>query len=217
MEKKSWPLVWLGTAVEGGLGVVALAIAWPFELAPWGRWHWRVDDLGYGLLAAVPMLLGFFAALRWPVGPLARIKRFSERLLATLFADASIVDLAMLSLAAGFGEEFLFRGLIQSGVAAWIGLTGGIVVAAVLFGLMHFITPTYAVLATGLGVYLGWLTMATDNLLPATVAHALYDFVALVWLTLSLPKDEDREVDQEADTVLSEPEQKAPLEPPADA
>ena len=37
-------------------------------------------------------------------------------------------------------------------------------------------------LAGLIGIYLGWLLAATDNLLVPIVAHAAYDFLALVYL-----------------------------------
>ena len=56
-----------------------------------------------------------------------------------------------------------------------------------LFGLGHWITPSYGVLAGIIGGYLGLLTMASSNLLPAILAHALYDFAALVYLKELVP------------------------------
>jgi hypothetical protein len=65
----------------------------------------------------------------------------------------------------------------------WIGLA----VAALLFGLAHFITPTYAVLAGTMGLYLGWLWIDTGNLLVPITAHAVYDFLALAYLAKIRP------------------------------
>jgi len=55
-------------------------------------------------------------------------------------------------------------------------------IASVLFGLFHPITPTYAALAAAIGLYLGWLWLACGNLLTPIVTHALYDFLALAYL-----------------------------------
>ena len=40
-------------------------------------------------------------------------------------------------------------------------------------------TLAYAMLAALVGGYLGWLHLASGNLLVPILAHALYDFVAL--------------------------------------
>ena len=71
----------------------------------------------------------------------------------------------------------------------WVALVG----SAILFGVLHAMTPSYAVLATGMGIYLGLVFVFTDNLLSAVVAHALYDFVALVWITRGPPSSDDKE------------------------
>jgi membrane protease YdiL (CAAX protease family) len=55
--------------------------------------------------------------------------------------------------------------------------------ASLVFGLLHALTATYAVLATFMGVYLGAVWLGTGNLLVVVLAHALYDFAALVYLT----------------------------------
>ena len=62
-------------------------------------------------------------------------------------------------------------------VGDWIAIVG----VAILFGLLHAVNAAYAVLATLMGLYLGWLWMATGNLAVPIVAHAVYDFLALVF------------------------------------
>jgi membrane protease YdiL (CAAX protease family) len=92
------------------------------------------------------------------------------------------LDLALVSISAGVGEELLFRGFLQAAIADWTNPWIALAIASLLFGLAHFITPMYAVLATLLGAYLGGLWLACDNLLAPIVTHALYDFLALVYL-----------------------------------
>ena len=50
-----------------------------------------------------------------------------------------------------------------------------------MFGLAHSVTRTYAILATIIGLYFGWLWLATGNLLVPITTHAVYDFLALVY------------------------------------
>jgi hypothetical protein len=90
--------------------------------------------------------------------------------------------LALISVLAGFGEEMLFRGLLQSLFTQWLGFWFGVLIANLFFGLAHLITPAYAVIATLMGVYLGCLWVGSDNLLTPIVAHAVYDFLALVYV-----------------------------------
>lgn len=140
---------------------------------------------GWGLLATLPLFAGLGLLERLPLRPLVRVRSVVDQFVKQLLQGTSLLDLALLSLMAGVGEEVLFRGLIQAGLAHWMGGTQGvwiaIAVASITFGLAHAITPTYAVLATLIGAYLGWLFVATDNLLAPIIAHAVYDFGALVY------------------------------------
>ena len=167
---------------EGGLSLLALGLGWLLGQPPLGKIHWSPRDFGLGIAATLPMLLGFAICVRWPVGPLARIKRFSEEFIRPFFRPCTWYDLAAISIVAGIGEEALFRGVFQGAVGHWLGTGYGLAIASILFGLLHLITPTYALLAAACGAYLGGLLLLTDNLLVAILPHALYDFVALTYL-----------------------------------
>lgn len=142
-------------------------------------------DALWGLFATLPLFAGLLVLEWMPLTAIRRIQAVVDRFLAQLLQNTSIVDLALLSLMAGVGEEVLFRGLIQAGLAQWIGGPSGLWIAlaaaSIAFGLAHAITPTYAVLAAIIGAYLGWLFLATDSLLAPIVTHAVYDFGALVY------------------------------------
>ena len=199
--------------VEGGLAVLALAVGWLVRVPPLASVRFTVDALPdhaaavlWGVAATVPMLLGMWLLDRFPVGPLARLKQVVDEMVAPMFAEVTIAELAMISLMAGIGEEMLFRGLVQTGIAMVIDSPWGVWIAvasaAVLFGLAHAITGTYIVLAALVGAYLGWLLIVTGNLLAPIVAHGLYDFLALVYLAkwrarkkIGGPTQEDRTAD----------------------
>src|SRR5262249_28331726 len=142
--------------------------------------EWR--DVLWGLLGAAPMVLIFFVMNRWPVGPLRGLKAFTENVLGPIMAPCTLIDLLGISCLAGLGEEMFFRGVLQEVLVAKTSLWAGVLLAGVLFGLMHAVTATYAVLAAVMGAYLGWLYLWTDNLLAPMVTHAAYDFVVLVWV-----------------------------------
>jgi len=176
-------IVWIGVAFEGGLGLIALALGWALGQPPLRKIEWIGRDAIWGLAACLPMLAVFMVCVRWPVGPLHRIKQLSEEFIRDWFAGCSLIDLAVISLLAGIGEEMLFRGVIQDAISAWINPLVGVTIASLLFGLMHPITPIYIILAALMGAFLGWIFIATENLLPVIICHGLYDFVALAYLT----------------------------------
>jgi membrane protease YdiL (CAAX protease family) len=114
----------------------------------------------------------FLIGNRYPIGPLFKIKQFLVDALGPSLVACHWYDLLLIAAVAGIGEEVLFRGVLQP--------LAGPVWSNVLFGLVHFITPTYALLAGLLGGYLGVLLMTTDNLLAPIIAHGLYDFLAFL-------------------------------------
>jgi membrane protease YdiL (CAAX protease family) len=167
---------------EAALAPLALTLGWALGQPPLERFAWDAAAALDGAAAAVPMLLFLAATIRWPVGPLRPVKEFFDRELAPLLEGCRWPDLALVSVAAGVGEEMLFRGVLQAAIARALGPAAGVVLAAALFGLLHPISLAYIVLVALLGAYLGVVWLATGNLLSVMVAHALYDFIALVVL-----------------------------------
>lgn len=170
-------------AGESALILVALALAWLLGVDVQSQIEWEPAALLRGAAATLPMLVPVAVMHFWPAGPWADFRRLVEELVAPLFRDWSIVQLGMVSLLAGVGEEMLFRGVLQYRFAAWCGPWCGLLLASLLFGLMHFISPAYALYTTLVGIYLGLIWMFDGNLLVPIVAHGLYDFLALLYLT----------------------------------
>ncbi|HEX8199260.1 MAG TPA: CPBP family intramembrane glutamic endopeptidase [Isosphaeraceae bacterium] len=168
--------------VEGSLAGVAGALGWLVGVSPWQTLRWDARDAAWGVGATLPLLplLVVCTHSSWP--PLARIRRFFDAVARPWFAACTRLDLALIALAAGVGEEALFRGVLQPALGRGMGTGPALAVTGVLFGLLHPITPTYAVLAGLIGVYLGGVWLASGNLLVVVIAHALYDFLALIYL-----------------------------------
>jgi membrane protease YdiL (CAAX protease family) len=181
-EQRQSPLG-MALACEVGLGVTALAVGQMVGFWPLEQFAWSALAIGQGLLATVPLAIAMWLATRWPVGPLKALGDLVRDLIVPIFAGVPKWQLAIISIAAGWGEELLFRGLIQAGAQSQTDSAGfAVALASVIFGLAHPLSTAYVVMAAAIGAYLGWLFVATDNLLPAIVAHAAYDFVALVYL-----------------------------------
>lgn len=176
----------MAVVVQGGIALAAVVVGWLLGYPPGDAvvWHW--DAALWGLVAALPLLVLFGTCLWVPWKPLRDVLRLLDQLLAPLIQQHGLLDIALLSALAGLSEEMLFRGVLQRAMAGadpsplrqWIALG----IAAALFGFAHNITRAYALLATLAGAYLGWLWIATGNILVPAIAHALYDFLALVYL-----------------------------------
>lgn len=180
---------------EGSLSLLAVALGWLLARPPLEACEANPNALIGGALALLPLLVLLALCVWVPVRPFSNIVRIADELLKPLFLECTLVDMAVISLLAGVGEEMLFRGLLQPTLADWIigplhewDSTGQVaawlaaVVVAVLFGLLHAVNLSYAVLAGLIGLYLGGLLILTGNLAPAIIAHASYDFLALIYL-----------------------------------
>jgi membrane protease YdiL (CAAX protease family) len=191
----------LAIAFELSLGAVAVIVGWLLGYSPLSRVGSSLTQLlwfaGLGAAATLPMLLGLWASLACPLEPFVRLRRLVAELVPRLFPGAGVPELAIVSMAAGIGEELLFRGLVQDGLSSWVdqpfGAWLGLAAASLLFGLAHPVSPLYVFLATLTGAYLGWLLIVTGSLVTPVVAHATYDLVALVlvsrWLGPHEPAD----------------------------
>jgi membrane protease YdiL (CAAX protease family) len=159
--------------------LVAFAVGALVHVAPFATLTWNLRGLAAGIAATAPLLLLLAWCLSTRFGPIARLVRTVEERAAPLFAGGTAATIALVAALAGLGEEALFRGVVQTALLARLPVWAAIAVTAVAFGLAHALTVTYAVLAGLVGGYLGWLHVASGNLLVPILAHALYDFVAL--------------------------------------
>jgi hypothetical protein len=181
----------MAVLVEGGLGILAVAVAWLFRLSLREQFPDTPGELAgaviRGLVATVPLLVGLWWLMRTRWSAAKRLRQGAERLIGELFRRATLAELALVATLAGVGEELLFRGVLQTLVGRWTTELVGVVVASVVFGLFHALSALYFVLATLVGAYFGWLVMQYHDLTAAIVAHALYDFIALVYLCKRTP------------------------------
>ncbi|HEV7365499.1 MAG TPA: CPBP family intramembrane glutamic endopeptidase [Gemmatimonadales bacterium] len=136
----------------------------------------------WGGAAFLPLCLGLAWMLTTSWSPIRRLVALVTEQIGPAIAGCSVAELALLALAAGVGEEILFRGVVQTGLAravpAWLAL----IAASLTFGLVHCASRAYAAVAGVMGVYLGALFLFQGSLLAPIVTHTLYDFVALLWV-----------------------------------
>jgi len=172
-------IVLMAIVFEGGIGVLGMLLGHWNGVPARSLFEWTAAGLGLGIAATLPPLALLGLSMRFPRGPLVELRRLVTRIVFELFEGCRLWQLAVVSLAAGFGEEMLFRGFLQTVAVEQFGLPAGLIAASLLFGLAHPLSRTYVVVAAVIGAYLGLTFWATQNLLVPSVAHALYDFVAL--------------------------------------
>jgi len=94
--------------------------------------------------------------------------------------DIELALWILVGIAAGVGEEFIFRGYLQQQLTAWFGnVPIAIFTSAVLFGCIHFYQGAEGVLAiTVLGALYGICAWRIGNLRGVMLAHTLQDISA---------------------------------------
>jgi membrane protease YdiL (CAAX protease family) len=178
----------LAAIFEGGLVFVALALGLVFR-DPFAEFSVELQAVLLGAAAALPPFLVLVIADRFRFSALERMKRIVVQLLGPSLVACRWYELIFVAALAGFGEELVFRGVLQRLFEHWLdwrgyGWIAGLAASNVIFGLLHMLTPTYAVLAGLMGIYFGVLLDATrpPNVLTAMIAHGLYDYLAFLLL-----------------------------------
>ena len=167
---------------EGSLILVAIILGWIAGINPFEDIHFSESSIGYGLMGAVILFLIFMMLYQVEINSLQQIRRVLQDTLGPILRDYHWTDLMVLAVVAGVSEEILFRGLLQPWMESSWGVTAGLIGSNIVFGLVHAVTPLYAVLAALVGIYLG---LSLDfggqrNLLTPIVIHGAYDFLAFI-------------------------------------
>jgi membrane protease YdiL (CAAX protease family) len=162
---------------------MGLLLGWLLAVNPLETLEWSLSGILLGAVGAAPILLlaGWIATSRFAFT--RSLVELVAELVIPFFRGWPLAEMALVAAVAGFGEELLFRGALQAAASDTYGLVPGLICASVAFGLVHFLNLAYAIFATIIGFYCGWLWLASGNLLVPMVAHGLYDFLVLVFLT----------------------------------
>jgi len=173
----------VAVSVEAGLAGLAFAFAWLCGCDLLSGARLDAAALLLGLLATGPLFLMLAVIMRSPAESCVRIRQILDEVLLPWLSPCHLVDLVLLATLAGVAEEFLFRAFLQSLLTDQFGAAVGLVIASLLFGIAHWITPGYAILAGIAGFYLGIVWMLTaGNPVVVIIAHGVYDLIALIVL-----------------------------------
>ncbi|MCY2939443.1 MAG: CPBP family intramembrane metalloprotease [Planctomycetota bacterium] len=184
----------MAMVVEGLLIPGAILIGWWGGFDPLDKLALTRVDLIWGVAGGLGLALLVVAVLALPLQPVRAFRELMDGQVNPMLAASTYPDRLGIALLAGFCEEMLFRGAIQTLLGqTLIGPWGGIVIASVLFGALHSLSLIYFVAATLIGCLLGWLYEHTGNLLGPMVLHGLYDLVILLLLVPYQPVEDSEE------------------------
>lgn len=149
------------------VGAAALGVVWIPLPAMVG---WTV-----GLTVAA---LGLILVFRWLGDRLGRLDSSLLRQLLPVTPQEKGV-FALLSVAAGAGEEIAYRGYVIPVLAPLVGTVPAAVGSTVVFGIMHGYQGAMGIVRTTLmGGVLAWGFLASGSLWPPILAHVLIDLLA---------------------------------------
>ena len=116
---------------------------------------------------------------------LVQLQQIVEEEVAPLFAQLTLPDILLASMASGLCEEVFFRGVLQPQLT--------LIPTSILFGLMH--CPSLAMIPYALftfvaGLFLGWLYDHTHCLWTPILAHFLSNLIVLLVFRYGRSKSE---------------------------
>lgn len=179
--------VWLG------LAMVVLAVVWVRGLREESLVAaWFGSESALHILRDITMggVIGAsFSGTVWIFGRrLSSFQKIREKLSAALdFRSMRLGHIVAISLLAAIPEEIFFRGAMQP--------VFGVALTAVVFGLLHAVSPTYFFYAASAGLGLGLMVEAQGSLWMAIGAHFATDFVSML-LLVRWSRQQVSEVDQ---------------------
>lgn len=174
--------------VEGGLAVVAIIIAYFAEIPLRDMLALTPFRAALGVLGTLPLFLFCYLVYKIPVKAVEFTRRFMKTVYADFIRHCSVMQLLLVAIMSGIGEELFFRGILQTTITHWCGgetrgLIFGILITSVVFGLLHPVNKLYVLLCFVIGLYLGTIfALSGNNLVAPIIIHALYNFV--VFLTM---------------------------------
>jgi membrane protease YdiL (CAAX protease family) len=180
------------------LAYILLFLAvWLMFRAQYDRPFWH--SLGWINLGLRPTaIIAYGVLLAFTVGVISQMLRTPD---VPTPMSKMLSDRASIVLVAAFGatlgplcEELIFRGFMQPLFVRSLGAVGGILAAAVPFGLLHVQeygnSWRHGLLITMAGAAFGWMRWRTSSTKASTLMHAAYNgtfFIALLMQPKNLP------------------------------
>lgn len=170
-----WVLMSLST---GLLALLVVAVdGWPFKRADL---NWR--NLVWGVLSAAVLYFVF-----WVGNEVARLLfAFTPVRVGSIYSNKAMaapwVIAILLAVVIGPGEEIYWRAFVQRYFVARWGVLAGILLAAVVYALVHIWAFNLILLVAALvsGIFWGWLYQRTGSIVPGIVSHALWDVAIFI-------------------------------------
>ena len=170
------------TVVGGGviIGAIAFGLGHLVKAPLADVFAWRIDDFLKGLIGAMPLVAFLYWFVQTDQPAFAKLREQQLEFFAGIGFELTVFKIVLISVSAGVFEEWLFRGVLQVWADRHVPLAAALILTNILFGVLHWQSALYALLAGILGVYLGIVFVVTENLLAPMVAHGAYNLAAMM-------------------------------------
>ncbi|NJO53864.1 MAG: CPBP family intramembrane metalloprotease, partial [Bacteroidales bacterium] len=135
--------------------ILAIALAGSFGIDLASLLNLRIDTALLGVIATAPPFAFLIWIMRSRAPRLVAFREAQMEFFRTIGFDFTLPRILLLSLAAGIGEELLFRGVFQIIGERHLPIIAAIIAPNILFGALHARSLIYAVAAAIVGTYLG--------------------------------------------------------------
>lgn len=187
--------LWIGGITYLWVVVALGAALWRANDRAWSSLGFTIP-VGWRLWLALGLVLLLLAYNVQAIAAVARDSSVRAKLRGQMGKLADIMGphtrtemnwFAVVSLTAGFCEEFLYRGYFIWALAPWLGWWGAAALSALIFALGHAYQGWDGVIRTGIvGVLYTVVVAVTGSLWPAIALHVLIDLGSgtMAWLAL---------------------------------
>lgn len=151
------------------------------EVKGWSKAFWQGLRSG-PLVFLLVMVGGNFVEYFRPMA--GDTQPFTQMVLKAGTGSEMVILFLLGVVIAPVAEEIYFRGFLFPMLKKRLGLTGGIVISGVFFGLLHFDILRFLPLALG-GMALAWVYHKTDSLYAPITAHGVWNALMLAILFFS--------------------------------
>jgi len=175
--KQKQILIW-GVALESLLA--AIYFFWAYLKKHTDDFAFSFLNISSGVLVAgVLFVLNFLLVKYLKKNSFGKMYEFMQKIVHPLAMELDVFGAFVVSLAAGFGEELFFRGLLQNEF--------GILVSSLAFAVLHFGTaclvyPLVVSIYFFVSLVFAFHYEYSGSLIQVVIAHAVYDFFALLFL-----------------------------------
>jgi membrane protease YdiL (CAAX protease family) len=186
--------VGLGLGVKALLAFGTVLLAFPALVAVAARPAAWPAVLGQGAVSRRTMLLSSCLAIALWVASIGIVEVQSlfrpptpeeldvfRRLLAALRPSGPLdlmLSILVIAILPAVCEEFVFRGVLLTSLAHWLGTAAAVLLSAAAFGLVH-LDPVRPVFAFVLGLALGILRVRSDSLRHTAMVHGTFNALTL--------------------------------------